>query len=89
MQAEGNGMFHKVTVTCRPSELNRIKINCRCGRIEIHEVPKAIEQSDLLLVCPACGAAFVAAKLNTTFVIKRLGNKRDVAFANPLDLENK
>jgi Zn finger protein HypA/HybF involved in hydrogenase expression len=79
-------MFHKVTFTCKPTELNRIRINCRCGKIETHEVPKAIEQSSLLLVCPACGGAFVAVKTNGIFQIRRLGGKDEVHFANPSDL---
>lgn len=47
-----------MVVTCRKSDIRRIKISCRCGTVSIAEVPQQVARALNLHPCPGCGAGF-------------------------------
>ncbi len=51
-------MQKPLMVTCRASDIRRIKISCRCGTVSIAEVPQQIARALNLHPCPGCGAGF-------------------------------
>lgn len=46
------------TIHCRPGDLKRIKITCRCGTSHIAEVPKQVATARTFSPCPGCQAGF-------------------------------
>lgn len=81
-------MFHKVNFTCGEHEIRRIRISCRCGQVTTHDIPIALERSEMLVTCPRCGSAYITCRTNIAegapnngFVIRRLGSKDEVKYA--------
>lgn len=80
-------MFHKVNFTCRVDELRHIRIACRCGQVTTHDIPIALERSEMLITCPKCGSAFITCRVNIAegapnngFVIRRLGDRDEIKY---------
>jgi hypothetical protein len=83
-------VFHKVGFTCGAHEIRHIRISCRCGYVAIHDLPIALEQSEMLVTCPKCASAFIICRTdlregapNSGFQIRRLGGKNEVKYAEP------
>lgn len=66
-------MQKPLMVTCRASDIRRIKISCRCGTISIAEVPQQIARALNLHPCPGCSAGFsVSQDLAGKWVVNRV-----------------
>lgn len=77
-----------VIVTCRKSDVRRVRISCRCGNVFIAEVPQEIARSKTLHPCSGCSAAFVVTQTQEgKWLVKRVSDRiEDMVFA-PNDLE--
>ncbi len=72
----------RVVFHCRPSDIRRVGINCRCGQRSIYECPEQIASGRSLHPCPKCGSLYeIHRDLKNVWQIIRTGdNLRDMSF---------
>lgn len=71
-------------ITCRKSDIRRIKIRCRCGTVSVAEVPQQVARALNLHPCPGCGAGFGIIQLpDKKWKVERLAETIDDTVISP------
>src|SRR5258707_14099200 len=73
MEQTGRNKMKPLMVTCRASDIRRIKISCRCGTVSVAEIPRQVARAMNLYPCPGCSAGFsISQTTEGKWVVERI-----------------
>jgi hypothetical protein len=75
-------MREPVTITCRPDELRRVRVTCRCGGQFVIEVPEPIAGSLHVKECPGCGRLFGTTREQGQWKTRAMADRGHGAFTD-------